>query len=670
MRITEAGLKLIRVTGSDGCLVKAVAAVNIAAAALPYDPNAAEDNYESPESFTIEPDVYPGTLALTPNGTRQLKVQTIDPDTGEQTDISQPHPTATSGTRYYSSDESIATVSDTGLITAHGEGQATISVVHLGSSLDENGNVVEQVIGQSDITLNVQTAQLTDNDAATPAPQSIIVSAQDGAVISADTGETVLIGAGALRADTAVSIRRIDINNLQFQTGMPAPFPDILHTVGAFRLELGEGQVNVPVQLAITLQDNSGLQAGDEVMFLRRGTVPDINGVEQDTWWILDNGYVGADGVARTASPPYSGINNSGEYLVVSKSSTNTSTGEVTLSGASINLYALTAGSVSFALGAGFASAGVGALGAVSVMGILAANSVPIFSLNRTLDGAFQVQEIKKVFDTSGKVTLKIEAPTVEGSGTISGRNSPHIFDVEADGRKLVVKLDNVLERDAQGQIKQNLFPTKLRFWISPDQLDIDNKGHATSDLWKSNQTEHKGILAWEQLADIEVGGDTATATLVLPEHAALGLHILTVQRMVEIPVDPANGIKAWIIRGERASVAIEGQADLSIVTTAREINVIKNDIVKKELKYADAKAADGQALPSFVGGYKTDQLVFSEDSRLLFVAGSNGRIVIVDTATLRIVDYWKVPGSTENISSLAVSGKYLYVAEGPPVPI
>lgn|GEM_PF-6779455 len=40
------------------------------------------------------------------------------------------------------------------------------------------------------------------------------------------------------------------------------------------------------------------------------------DGSLKDTWWLVDNGFVGADGIARTASPPYSGLDAAGEYVV------------------------------------------------------------------------------------------------------------------------------------------------------------------------------------------------------------------------------------------------------------------------------------------------------------------------------------------------------------------
>ncbi|MCB1944105.1 MAG: hypothetical protein KDI53_18990, partial [Candidatus Accumulibacter sp.] len=61
--------------------------------------------------------------------------------------------------------------------------------------------------------------------------------------------------------------------------------------------------------------------------------------------------------------------------------------------------------------------------------------------------------------------------------------------------------------------------------------------------------------------------------------------------------------------------------------------------------------------------GSKTDQIAFSLDNRLMFVAGMNGDIHVVDTATLKLAASFSV--GTANVSSLAVSGQSLYVAEG-----
>ena len=173
--------------------------------------------------------------------------------------------------------------------------------MHLASVVDAYGSVSEQIIGQSDLSLTVQVAQLTDNDPTTATPQTIVVNAQEGAAISSDSGETVLIGAGALSQDTAVSISRIELSAIDPATGIFAAQPGGLEAIGAFRLNVGNTTTAYPLQLAIPVQDGIAAQAGDEVWFLRKGKVrvegstPD-NLSYQDTWWVVDNGYISLDG--------------------------------------------------------------------------------------------------------------------------------------------------------------------------------------------------------------------------------------------------------------------------------------------------------------------------------------------------------------------------------------
>ncbi|MCI4427871.1 MAG: putative Ig domain-containing protein, partial [Burkholderiales bacterium] len=240
IRASGVGAALITASRTDaqGHAVSAVAGINTSAAPAPItDSSASEGSDGAPDPFIVRPDVYPGTLALVPGGTRQLKVDRIDANTGETRDVHSANPDATSGTRYFSSDETIATVSAEGLITAHQAGKVTISVVHLGSQFqsvfDDQGNVIatvltDQQLGQSDITLTVQVAQVTDNDHASAAPRSITIAKDTGGVVTDTTGETVMIGAGALASDAPVSIQRIAIDNLQTEVGLFVPAPSVL----------------------------------------------------------------------------------------------------------------------------------------------------------------------------------------------------------------------------------------------------------------------------------------------------------------------------------------------------------------------------------------------------------------------------------------------------------
>jgi hypothetical protein len=211
--------------------------------------------------------------------------------------------------RYVSSDDSMATVDTNGVITAIRSGNVTIIVLRLESQTDIEGTITAQAIGQSDITLTVTAAQVETTDSTTHAVQGVEVAKNQGAVISAPTGETVMIGAGTLPQDTQVAIQRIDLTQLATVTGMAAPTSTALTAIGAFNLDMANTVSTSRVQLAVSLQGSAN--AGDQVIFLRRGTVMTPNGA-QDTWWLVDNGYVGADGIARTASPPYAGLDRSG----------------------------------------------------------------------------------------------------------------------------------------------------------------------------------------------------------------------------------------------------------------------------------------------------------------------------------------------------------------------
>ncbi|MBK7952691.1 MAG: hypothetical protein IPK02_01265 [Candidatus Accumulibacter sp.] len=307
-------LVVVRRIDRDGHLLQAVASLN--AAAAPPDPEASANQGAAPEAITLQPDVYPGTLTLTPGSTRQLRVHGVDPDSGEETDLHSARqivfaglpeqvesyldpntqsplldpetgdfvidpqtgaialdpntgewvrlvlpalPAVSNGTRYFVADGRIASVSEDGLITAHGSGRTVISIVHLSNEVDDSGSVRSRVIAQTDIVLVVETAQLTDDDPATPAPAGVAIAAGHGGIVQAASGESVLIGPGALPEDAVVAIRRIDLAQLEAVAGLRAPEPGLLQLLGAFQLEIGEAGTQAPVQLSIPLQDTAGV---------------------------------------------------------------------------------------------------------------------------------------------------------------------------------------------------------------------------------------------------------------------------------------------------------------------------------------------------------------------------------------------------------------------------
>lgn len=84
--------------------------------------------------------------------------------------------------------------------------------------------------------------------------------------------------------------RRIALDDLEAASGLPAPAQNALQTIGAFRLDVGEAGAQYPLQLAIPVQAGIDAQPGEELLFLRKGSVLQPDGSHKDTWWLVDNG--------------------------------------------------------------------------------------------------------------------------------------------------------------------------------------------------------------------------------------------------------------------------------------------------------------------------------------------------------------------------------------------
>src|SRR5262249_45314731 len=161
------------------------------------------------------------------------------------------------------------------------------------------------------------------------------------AVVQDSAGNTLMVAPGTLPEGTHVSIQGLSIADV----GMPPPAPDLLDAVAAFNVDLGGQTAGLPLQLAVRVQgpvdpqtgQPKALEAGTEVFFWSKGTITDEQGVSHDTWWLVDNGFVGADGVARTASPPFSGAAGQGIMLVTTSKVPNNNTGAVQVSGVMVD---------------------------------------------------------------------------------------------------------------------------------------------------------------------------------------------------------------------------------------------------------------------------------------------------------------------------------------------
>ena len=266
--------------------------------------------------------VYPTSVSLSSNGgTRQ-----IDVHPGGDIQLTTDLGPATTGTQYFLSQPGIVTVSADGLLTAVAPGTVTVTVI--------NGSAAAQ------ISVLVQA----------PQTGTVMLGAAGGVVEGSD-GSIVAVPPGVLPASTPVSIVPKTLAEL------PQGVPEGFTYAAAFQLNIGDQVLNVPVQLSIPVAP--GIAAGTTVVFYRAGQTVDATGKTVPIWWESEDGVVGTDGMAHTASPPEEGSHSTGLYLVVPTGLTTFSPVDITVNIANIAADAFAA-TFEFG-GGGFALAGIAA---------------------------------------------------------------------------------------------------------------------------------------------------------------------------------------------------------------------------------------------------------------------------------------------------------------------
>jgi predicted chitinase len=594
-------------TAPDGNVVRVVIALN----------DAATD--EAAADLLVVPDVYPNTLSLLPDGTRQLKVKLVDPNTGEATDIAAAHPSSSSGTRYFSSDESVATVDANGMITAHRSGTVVISVVYLGSYLDNDGSIIVQRVGLANVTLHVEAAQITDDDDATSAPRQIIVSATDGGIVSSTSGETVLVGAGALVADTGVSIRRLPVDELANPPGT-----GVLVPVGRFTLDLGAAVSQYPLQLAIPVQGGITASPGDQVLFLRKGTVMAADGTLHDTWWLVDNGFVGADGIARTASPPYSGLNSSGEYMVA-RVVPGTLSGNFSLT--------LNAGDWVTFSGMGVSlSGGLTGMGITSdIIGILATSATGL-SVGGYHFGVPKFADVTlPQIGPNDTYQINISTALPNFSLPYASAVYPQIAAASVEAGTLKFTVNNASPGEFTGEL------VLRAIFADGSHRDV-----------KTYPGNTQGDITIDPLPGVAVGN--VSWQLV---------------RRISTSLVAASGelSRGDYIEFAGSVVTISPKYDMAAVLTRTGVQFVRQDKVEGETALVDLYGAPNDFDGTYLTGNKVQAVAFSGDVTRCYVAG-NGVIYVIDTITFKLISTIPVhPG--RNIASITSFGNMLIVGEG-----
>ncbi|HLA34157.1 MAG TPA: hypothetical protein VJ001_04735, partial [Rhodocyclaceae bacterium] len=181
------------------------------------------------------------------------------------------------------------------------------------------------------------------------------------------------------------------------------------------------------------------------------------------------------------------------------------------------------------------------------------------------------------------------------------------------------------------------------------------------------NPTEKSGLFATtvvKTLVPVPINEKTQKpettmkVDFAVPKGIALGFHSITVQRLVNTQLDTTLPAQ-WEGNGDSAATLLDPQVDFEAVALADTLQIYRNEARIKELGYLDA---DGKPT-SLRRIAKTDLIAFSIDHRLMFIAGNEGNIHVMDTTSLMMVKTLSV--GTNNLRSLAVAGDWLYVAEG-----
>ena len=266
--VTTTG-QLLAVAPGNTALVVSSHGIQAATVVDIDDPNA----LVSPDYSGLE--VAPQAITLADNGgMQQLNVELVQ-------DQSLDFAAGATGTLYYSSNPTVVTASPDGLVTAVGDGTATVTVIAYG----------QQVV----IPVQVVAAQ--------SGPQTI---GAGGGVVSGSDGSQLDISPGALSSGTTVNITPVSLSSLP--EGPPSGF----QFIGAERIDLGGQALALPAEAAIPVP--TGTPVGTEVYAFLATTLPDATGAMYSVWQEVDVGVVGANGFAQTGTPPYPGILSEGTY--------------------------------------------------------------------------------------------------------------------------------------------------------------------------------------------------------------------------------------------------------------------------------------------------------------------------------------------------------------------
>ena len=230
-------------------------------------PGANDPTYEGDDIF-----VYPSSLTLPrTGGQRQFRVETL-----AGRDLSQ----ASQGTLYVLGDSRIIDITSDGFATSASLGMTTVTIINGGGEEVIPVRVIEPQVG-------------------------VAAMGADGGILQNSEGVVLQIPPGALAEAVTVSMSSF--------VDTVAPEFDAVFDVGvSFTLDLGGVTLQETAQVAVPVP--ASFSPGETVYFFQRQSITLADGTAEDVWLVMETGVVGADGIARTTSPPYPGFSAGGRY--------------------------------------------------------------------------------------------------------------------------------------------------------------------------------------------------------------------------------------------------------------------------------------------------------------------------------------------------------------------
>jgi hypothetical protein len=470
-------------------------------------------------------------------------------------------------------------------------------------------------------------------------------------------GIVVAIGAGQLQNDAVISIRSVSEANLALP--MNPAMRNAFVFGAAFDFDI-TGAFSGPLQMAAPMKPGTAAP-GDEIYFFVKDSFPTgPNGELQDYWFMMDSGVVGADGIARTASPPFPGVTKRGQVLIARASTP--------LLKVRFDIDMLFGVSMMYSMALGFAVGG-GLAGAVGGIGI--ASAAASLYAAAVLYGVADYQVWRKYADNKvDNVTMKVnvvpgrenqiytaQLPPLPAAAT-QGPITPTLVSatgVYDDAGHVKVKI--TVRDPVDFEKGQTLARSRLVFRMMDRDVVLD-----------SSKFEISGY-------DPQRGGLT-TFTVDVPQDVLLGLSKIYFQSLT--PGNTAPSVTKWVEGTFTSSLGAEiknngGYGFISGFedgTGERVIDVIDTMRLDEQMTRPDLREKIIKQIRIANLGIVTS-IVSSPDLSRVFIGTSTG-LYVLDAFTLQQFDAdptapglqgIDIPGG--NITALAIdpAGRQLYVA-------